>query len=97
MAEVNQTVQICAYVPAKLVRALDDIAERKGLRRARAIEQACDDYVKRETLFPCPGCNAIVAARMRFCHNCGRPLTEEDAAAMQCAVDRMKGGVNELE
>lgn len=90
MTEENQTVQICAYVPANLVQALDTIAVKKGLRRARAIEQACDEYVRRETPFACPGCNTQVTARMRFCSNCGRPLTEEDAAAMQDVVSKIR-------
>lgn len=90
MSDKDQTMQICAYVPVALSRALDGVAKRKGLARARAIEQAVDEYVRRETPFACPGCGTQVAAKMRFCHNCGRPLTDEDAAAMQNAVDQVR-------
>ena len=58
----DETMQICAYVPAELVRALDDVATQKGLKRARAIERACEEYVKRETPFACPGCGTRVMA-----------------------------------
>lgn len=86
----DETIQICAYVPAELVRALDDVATQKGLKRARAIERACEEYVKRETPFACPGCGTQVMAKMRFCHHCGRPLTDEDAAAMQDVVSKIR-------
>jgi len=99
MADNDQMMQICAFVPAELVRALDTIAERKGLKRARAIEQACSEYVRRETPFACPGCKAQVVARMRFCSHCGTPLSEEDARDLQHSVEEARaqnrgGGVN---
>jgi len=90
MSDGDQTMQICAYVPTELSQALDRVAKRKGLARARAIEQAVEEYVRRETPFACPGCGTQVASKMRFCHNCGRPLTDEDAAAMQNAVDQVR-------
>jgi len=92
MTDEDQTMQICAYVPVVLSQALDRVAKRKGLARARAIEQAVDEYVRRETPFACPGCKSIVATKMRFCHNCGRPLTEEDAQEMEFFVERVRGG-----
>lgn len=39
MTDEDQTMQICAYVPVALSRALDRVAKQKGLARARAIEQ----------------------------------------------------------
>ena len=92
MTDEDQTMQICAYVPVALSRALDRVAKQKGLARARAIEQACVEYVRRETPFSCPGCKNPVMMRMRFCPNCGRPLTEEDAQEMEYFVELARRG-----
>jgi rRNA maturation endonuclease Nob1 len=92
MTDEDQQMQICAYVPVTLSQALDRVAKRKGLARARAIEQAVAEYVHRETPFACPGCKNLVMMRMRFCPNCGRPLTEEDAQEMEYFVERVRRG-----
>lgn len=41
-----------AHVPDEIIKALDDIAERRGVERTKVIRWALVDYIERESLRP---------------------------------------------